>query len=103
MSSLVALTRNAETVQGFQLQSQADMVTALGYLAPGGGIAGAGYSGQITQQNSGTAGSVVWQMWLNNAAANTSQIAMVGDWVILENNTLASVCKQGNFSSLYTG
>lgn len=102
MSTLETLTRNAETVQGFQIQAPADMFTALSYLAPGGGITGAGYTGTINQQNTGTSGSVVWTLLLNNITTNTSAFASIGDWIILENNSLASVCKEANFASLYT-
>lgn len=78
------------------------MFTALAYLTPGGGIAGSGYTGSITQQNSGTSGSVVWQLLINNITNNTSAFASIGDWIILENNALASVAKAANFASLYT-
>lgn len=78
------------------------MFAALSYLTPGGGIAGAGYTGSITQQSAGTSGSVIWQLLVNNVTTNTSAFASIGDWIILENNSLASVAKSANFSALYT-
>jgi hypothetical protein len=101
MASLVALTRQTETVQGFQILAAADMFNALAYLTPGGGITGAGYTGTVQQQNTGTAASVVWQLLINDPVANTSSFAQINDWIILENNAHASVCKAANFASLY--
>jgi hypothetical protein len=102
LASLETITRNAETVQGFQIQAPADMMTALTYLAPGGGITGTGYTGTINQTSTGTSASVAWTLLINNTSTNTSAFASIGDWIILENNTLASVCKEANFSTLYT-
>lgn len=102
MSSLVTLTRNSETVQGFQLQAPQDMFTALAYLAPGGGIVGAGYTGTINQKNDGTAANVTWELLLHDIITNLNGYAYIGDWIILENNTLASIVKQANFATLYT-
>lgn len=102
MSTIHTLTRNTETVQGFQIQAPADMFTALSYLTPGGGITGTGYTGTVNQTNTGTSATVVWTLLINNPITNTSAFASLGDWIILENNALASVAKAANFSSLYT-
>jgi lipopolysaccharide export system protein LptA len=96
MSSLVALTANTVTVQGFQILAAADMMTALNYI---GGLGGT-YSGSIQMANN--AGTLGWQLLINNVAANTSQFATINDWIILQNNALVTVCKSGNFSTLYT-
>ena len=102
MSSLVSLTRKAETVQGFQITAPSDMLVALQYIAPGGGLAGSGYTGRIEQQNQGTSGTVTWTLLITNPVTSTSAFANIGDWIILENNTLVTVAKSSNFATLYS-
>ena len=102
MSTLVALTRKAETVQGFQILAPSDMLTALQYIAPGGGLAGTGYTGRIEQQNQGTSGTVTWTLLITNPVTSTSSFASIGDWIILENNTLVTVARSSNFATLYS-
>ena len=95
--TLVNLTRVAETIQGFQITSYADMATALNYI---GGLTGFQYSGNINMIN--VNGTLTWQLQLNNQTNNSSSLALVNDIIIIENNALVSVCKEANFSSLYT-
>ncbi|MBO0676789.1 hypothetical protein JRC04_04855 [Mycolicibacterium sp. S2-37] len=97
----VDLSRKASTLVGFPLATPEDMHAALAYLAPGGGITGNGYTGSVTQQHSGSAPTVVWRLLINNPITNASAFAEIGDVIVLENNAIASVCKQDNFESLY--
>lgn len=99
MAGLVPLFNQTTTLQGFQITSQSDMLTALGYLASGGGITGVGYTGQINLQTA--AGTNTWSLNLYDVANNKSQTALVNDWIILTNNTVADVCKSANFASQY--
>jgi hypothetical protein len=97
MSSLVTITRNTETIQGYQIQQPADMLTALQYVS---GLTAAVYTGRIECDNSN--GTAVWSLLINNTTTNTSQFGNLNDWVILENNAVVTICKAANFSALYT-
>lgn len=96
MSTLVTLTRNAETVQGFQIQASTDMVAALTYLA----TLAIPYSGTMSYQLSGS--TYVWTLTLQNSREGASLTpAFINDWIILENNSVASVCPAANFATFY--
>lgn len=99
MAGLVPLFNQTTTLQGFQITSQGDMLSALQYLASGGGITGVGYTGQINLQTA--AGVNTWSLNLYDVANNHSQTAQVNDWIILTNNTVAVVCKSGNFTAQF--
>jgi hypothetical protein len=97
MSDLVNLTRVTENIQGYQLQTPADMVTALDYI---GQFPSNNYSGQIQMQNNG--GTRVWTLLVNNVTNNASGFATIGDIIVIENGANVSICKQADFGSLYT-
>jgi glutamate dehydrogenase/leucine dehydrogenase len=99
MAGLVPLFNQTTTLQGFQITSQADMLTALGYLANGGGVTGVGYTGQINLQTAGSTNT--WSLNIYDVANNHSQTALVSDWIILTNNTVAVVCKSANFTAQF--
>ncbi len=94
--TLVSLTAQSVTIQGFQIGVAADMLTALQYI---GGIGAYNYSGNVTMQNIN--GTLTWTLLINNATTNMSSFAVIGDWIILDNNALVAVCKQANFNTLY--
>lgn len=100
MSSLVSVTPVNATHQGFQIQAPADMLTALQYISPGGGLNSAAYGGTVNSQN--VSGTVTWTLLINNSQANTSQTAHIGDWIVLTNNSIVNVTPQASFASLYT-
>jgi hypothetical protein len=102
MGTLVPLfNQGAATLQGFQIQSQADMNTALTYLAAGGGITGTGYTRSVDlRQPGGTNTPLVCSLSIVDANG-IQQLAFVNDWIILANNTVATVCKVANFAGLY--
>lgn len=93
MSSLFTVTRQAETIQAYQLTSADDMHTALKYIQPGG------YSGAVQVDATGT-----WSMYFQSTSAANTQLysAKINDYVIIENNSLASVCPASKFGNLYT-
>lgn len=93
MSTLVTITAKTATLQGFELSSATDMFTALQYLS------GLGYTGVINCQLIG--GNTTWSMGLYNTQQNSSQMAYVNDWVVLENGAIANVCPAANFPTLY--
>jgi hypothetical protein len=101
MASLVTLTPITATIQGFQIQVPADMLTALQYISPSGGLNSTAYGGTVNSQNS--SGTATWTLLINNTQANTSQTAKIGDYIILTNNSIVTVCPQASFASLYTG
>jgi hypothetical protein len=101
MSTLVTLTPITATIQGFQIQAPADMLTALQYISPGGGLNSTAYGGTVNSQNLN--GTVTWNLLVNNSQVNTSQSAKIGDWIILTNNSIVNVCPQASFASLYSG
>lgn len=90
MSDLLTLARQTETIQGYQLTSQTDMLTALTYITAGG------YIGQISYTDQST-----WLLYIQNASLNTHATATIGDWIIIENNAVVTVCPQDKFASLY--
>lgn len=96
-STLVNLSRSAETVQGFQITEAADMVTALQYLA----TVAIPYSGTMSYTLIGS--TYVWQLVLVNSREGASLTpAYVNDWIILENNATASICPAASFTSFFT-
>jgi hypothetical protein len=95
MSSLITITANTTSLQGYQLTSYSDMISALSYLV---GLASSPYSGQVSYNPTNTA----WSLNLYNTHQNTSQTGYVGDWVILQNNTTANICPAAQFAALYT-
>lgn len=93
MSSLITISAKSVGLQGYQLTDSADMLAALTYMS------GLGYTGVINCQIIN--GSVKWSMNFYNTAQNSSQVAQVGDWIVLENGSIASVCPAANFATLY--
>lgn len=91
MSELINLTQQVQTLQGYQLAAPEDMMAALKYLLVGG------YTGSINISVSGE-----WQMWLQRPASNTSQSALLGDWIVIENNAVARVVPAALFDAQYT-
>jgi hypothetical protein len=100
LSALVSLTPVTATHQGFQIQAPADMLTALQYISPGGGLNSTAYGGVVNSQN--VNGTVTWNLLINNSQANTSQTAHIGDYIVLTNNSIVNVVPQASFASLYT-
>lgn len=91
LSELVNLTQQVQTLQGYQLAAPEDMMAALKYLL------GGGYTGSINCSDNGA-----WQMWLQRPTTNTSQSALIGDWIVIENNAVARVVPAALFAAQYT-
>jgi hypothetical protein len=94
---LVTITANPVTLQKFQLVTNNDMFTALTYLV---GLTASPYTGLVQVTNNGT---LIWSLNLYNTHQNTSQTAYINDYIILQNNTTATVCPAAQYASLYTG
>lgn len=94
MSNLVPITANTVSLQGYQLASADDMLAALKYMST------LGYTGVINCQI--VSGAVKWSMNFYNTAQNSSQVAQINDWIVLENGAIANVCPAANFATLYT-
>lgn len=95
MSELINLAPKEQTLQGYELATPGDMFSALQYVAAGG------YAGTINLTLDG-AGQQTWQLWVNNATNSTSQAAAIGDWIVLENNSIARVVPAAQFANRYT-
>lgn len=91
MSQLIDLTQQVQTLQGYELATPDDMMAALKYLQ------GGGYTGSINLSESGA-----WQMWLQRTASNTSQSALIGDWIVIENNAVARVVPAAQFPNQFS-
>lgn len=93
MSTLVNLTRQGVTLQGFRLVTRDDMWTAFCWLTDNG------YRGNINAYGE-TAPS--WNMSFARAPAGDSQVGYLGDWIVLEAGTQATIYTETVFNSLFT-
>lgn len=96
MPAPVTVTRKPSTLKAVQLATDVDMHTALAYVT---GLSAGNYSGMVQVQNN--AGTLIWQLLINNATNNASAFANIGDYVIIENQAQVSVCKAADFANLY--
>jgi hypothetical protein len=97
MGTLVNLQQIATEIQGYQIQAPVDMFTALQYVSEN--LTNTSYTGSVSNNRNGT--DLVYQLLINNVVNNTSAVALVGDYIIIKNNALVSVCKSSDFASLY--
>jgi hypothetical protein len=94
MAALIPITAKATSLQGFQIVTRDDMWTALSWLSDNG------YTGAITRYTSGT-GTAAWSLSFADATG-TSQVAILGWWIVLENNAQARAYSDTMFHSLFT-
>jgi len=93
--ALETLTPVSATYQGWQLISAQDMHAALEYLTT------KKYTGTVSAFTD-AAGVVTWQLVLSSVSPQSAQsIAALNDWVIIENDTIASVCPAEHFDARY--
>lgn len=92
--ALVNLSRQQDTLQGYQLTTPQDMVAALAYLAQGN------YTGHINCSLSGS--TPVWTMGLTSPSQTAAQSAQIGDWIVIRNSAIATVVPADQFANLYT-
>lgn len=90
MGAIVNLTRNAEVLQGFQIENSLDMHTVLNWAA------GNGYWGHINLDGSGA-----WTMSVTSPAG-VAQPARLGDWAVIKNDTTITLVPQEHAPSLYS-
>lgn len=92
--ALVNITRKPVSLQGYQLTSPTDMLAALSYLSS------RGYSGGVNCFKQ--AGNTVWQMSLvGDVAGLGAQMGNVGDWIVIENDTVASIISATKAAQIY--
>lgn len=96
MPAPVTVTRKPSTIKAVQLATDIDMHTALAFVT---GLGAGNYSGMVQVQN--VNGTSTWQLLINNATNNASAFANIGDYVIIENNALVSICKQADYANIY--
>jgi len=87
--ALVDLDRQTVTLKGFQLLGPADMLTALTALG------NLNYRGNIKLDGA------VWTLQVQDAQRHQTITAGINDWIILENNAIASAVTQVEFDNLY--
>jgi len=93
--ALENLTPISATYQGWQLLTSQDMHAALEY------VVGKGYTGTISAF-SDPAGALTWQLVLASVGPqNANAIGAINDWVIIENDTIASICPADHFAARY--
>ena len=93
MSSLITVYRTPETLQAYELAAYSDMAAALDYLV--GTIKG--YTGNISADANGN-----WQLFFQSTSQTGSYSGGINDWVVIKNNSLASIVPASQASSLYT-
>lgn len=93
--ALINVTRKPVTTQGYQLTGPSDMLAALDYLKT------RGYSGTINAYKSDGV-NTVWQLTIHaDSGAQVPQSGATGDWVIIENDTIASILPAAKAAVLY--
>lgn len=90
MGEIVNLTRNAEVLQGFQMETSADMHTVVAWGES------RGYAGHINLDPNG-----IWSMSLT-APNGTAHPGRIGDWVVIKNDASAVIVPQEQAPSLYS-
>lgn len=91
--ALVTITRKPSTLQGYQLVTPADMVTALSYLST------RGYSGGINCNKAG--GNTVWQINLQADSGAVGQQGLINDWIVIENDAIATIVPAAKAAAMY--
>lgn len=88
---IVNLTRNAEVLNGGQINSLADMHVVQAWCE------GKGYACHVNLDASNTP-----TMGITAPGGNTSQSAQVGDWIVLKNGVTVTVVPAEQAPSLYS-
>ena len=92
--ALVNVTRKPVSLQGYQLTSQTDMVTALTYLSS------RGYSGSVNCYKQ--AGAATWQIMLqSDSGSGATPLGALNDWIIIENDTVATIVPAAKAALIY--
>ena len=94
--ALQNLTPVQDTLQGWQLLTPDDMHSALEYLAA------KGYTGSVNSLIDPGSGALTWQLILQSTTRKSSlAVAVINDWVIIENDAIASICPAEEFDARY--
>lgn len=93
MSTLIPLTRQATTLQGFQLVTRDDMWSALAWLSDNG------YTGTVTRYTTNT-GVAAWSLSFADTHG-ASQVGVLTDWIVLENNSQARTYTDAVFRTMF--
>lgn len=91
MASLITTTPVTATYQSYQLAAFTDMAAAMNYIKAGG------YYGSINLDPSGN-----WTMTIQHQSQNTSMTALIGDYILIKNNSIVSVVPQAQYASQYS-
>ena len=89
---LIPIQRKPSNLQGYQLISSEDMFIALEYMSH------RDYTGTVNCYNSG--GIIQWSLSLQDPTGGSQQ-AVLNDWLVLENDTIATLVPEGKAGTLY--
>lgn len=92
--ALVNITRKPSALQGYQLATPGDMYTALEYLSS------RGYVGAVSCLRNGS--GLLWQFSLQTNSGTGAQSGALGDWIVIENDSVASIVPAAKAAALYT-
>lgn len=90
---LITVTRKPSVLQGFQLTTSADMQVALEYLST------RGYLGSISSQR--VSNTVTWMLTLYSDSGTGAQSAGINDWLVIENDAIATLLTAEDAAALY--
>lgn len=90
--ALINVTRQAETLQAYQLNTPDEMMAALKYISQGG------YGGHINC----TPATAAWTLGISNSTQSVAQSAVIGDWIVIKNSAVAEVVTNAQFVAMYT-
>jgi hypothetical protein len=94
MATLITVTAKAVTIQRYRLETQQDMLDALTFLS---GLEQP-YGGSINRNV--IDGVAAWWLTLTNPHG-TGYTGYIGDSIILENGTAATICRQQDYDTFY--
>lgn len=91
--ALITITRKPSTLQGYQLVTPSDMVTALNYLSS------RGYSGSVSMSKNG--GAPFWTFSLQSDTGSNGQSGVINDWVVIENDAVATIYTAAKAAAMF--
>ena len=92
--ALINVTATATTRQGFHLVTVDDMWAALKWFATHN------YTGNINVYTVGA--TPTYSLSFAPIPPAGSETVVIGDWIIIENGTIATACTAANFPALYS-
>lgn len=89
--ALINITRKAETLQAWQINTPQDMYNVLAYISQGA------WGGHINC----TPVTPNWTMGITSPTSNVSQSVVIGNWVVIKNSAEAEVVTDAQYQAMY--